>query len=132
MSIESFIKRWTIRDSTTTVIAVNDQLQIDRVGNSPKVKFRCDSSDPGITALWDDVNKCKWSDGGGPAGHLQGTISDQTGSDYALVITYLEVEGSPNQIHLSVVGVPVSGEVVAKLIGGGGGGAGGDDDPPPS
>ena len=129
MSIENFVKRWTIGESTTTVIAVGDKLHIDRVGNSPKVKFRCDSPDSGTADLWDGVNNCKWSDNGGPAGHLQGTISDQTGSNYPLVITY--VEGSPNQIHLEVVGVPVSGEVVARIIGSGGaGGAGGTDDPP--
>ena len=47
MGIENFLKRWTIRESDTTVIAVGDKLHIDRVGNSPKVKFRCESPNSG-------------------------------------------------------------------------------------
>ena len=45
MGIESFLKRWTIRNSDTDVIAEDDILHIDRVGNSPKIKFRCESPD---------------------------------------------------------------------------------------
>ena len=128
MSIENFLKRWTIRESTTTVIAVNDKLHIDRVGNSPKVKFRCESPNPGTSELWADVKDCKWSENGGPAGQLEGTISDQTDSNYSLGITY--TENNPNRIDLNIVAMPVSGEVVTEIAGSGGaGGAGGDDDP---
>ena len=129
MSIENFVKSWTIRQSTTTLIAVGDKLNIDRVGNSPKVKFRCDSSDPGITALWDKVNNCKWSENGGAAGQLEGAISDQSDSDYSLEITYTEnTENGPNQIDVNIVAVPVSGGVTSAAAGSGGaGGAGGDD-----
>ncbi len=129
MAIENFLKRWTIRESTTTVIAVDDQLHIDRVGNSVKVNFRCESSNPGIPELWDDVKDCKWLPDGGPAGHLQGTISDQSGGNYPLVITY--AEGDPNLIHIEIVAMPIGGGGVVALGGGGGGAgnAGGDDDP---
>ena len=129
MGIEDFLKRWTIRDSTTTVIAAVDQLHIDRMGNSPNIRFRCDSPNSGTTELWDDVKDCRWSPKGGPAGHLQGTISDQSGGNYPLVITY--AEDSPNRIHLAIVGMPISGGDVVAMGGGGGGagGAGGDDDP---
>lgn len=125
MGIENFLKRWTIRESTTTVIAVGDKLHVDRVGNSPKVKFSCDSPNQGTSELWVDVKDCKWSENGGPAGHLQGTISDQSGGNFPLVITY--AENSPNRIHIEIVAMPVSGGGVVAL--GGGGGAGGDDDP---
>lgn len=130
MGIESFLKRWTIRDSTTTVIAVEDQLHIDRVGNSPKVKFRCESPNPGTPGLWKAVKDCRWLENGGPAGHLEGTISDSSGDSYPLVFTF--AEGSPNLIHLAVVGMPTSeGGVVAMAgHGGGAGSAGGDDEPP--
>ncbi len=104
MGIENFLKRWTIRESTTTVIAADDQLHIDRKGNSVKINFRCDSPKPGTSELWDDVKDCRWSQNGGPAGHLQGTISDQSGGNYPLVITY--AEDSPNRIHLEIVGMP--------------------------
>ncbi len=128
MGIENFLKRWTIRESTTTVIAVDDQLHIDRVGNSPKVKFRCESPDPGTSKLWDDVKDCKWSENGGPAGHLAGTISDASGDSYPLAFMY--AEGDHDRIHLAVVAMPDSGGGVVALGGGGGGGnAGGDDDP---
>ena len=129
MSIENFLMRWTIRESTTTVIDVKDRLHIDRVGNSSKVKFRCDSTDPVRSKLWHDVKDCKWALNGGPAGHLQGTISDQSGGINSLEITY--AENSPNRIRLEFVGMPDSGGEVGTLAGhgGGGGGAGGDDDP---
>ncbi len=129
MGIENFLKRWTIRQSTTTVIAVDDKLHIDRVGNSPKVKFRCDSPNPGTSELWDDVKDCKWSENGGPAGYLGGTISDSSGDSYPLVVTY--AENSPNRIHIEVVTMPVSegGVVTLGGRGGGAGSAGGDDDP---
>ena len=125
MSIESFLKRWTIRESDTNVIAVDDKLHIDRVGNSPKVKFRCDSPNSGTAELWGDVKDCKWSKNGGPAGHLEGTISDLSGDNYPLVFTY--AEGSPNRIHVAVVAMPASGGGVVALGGGGAGSAGGDD-----
>ena len=124
MDIESFLKRWTIRESDTDVIAVGDKLHIERVGNSPKVKFRCESPNSGTADLWDDVKDCKWSENGGPAGHLEGTISDSSGDSYPLVFTY--AEGSPNRIHVEVVAMPTSGGgVVARSHGGG---AGGDDE----
>ena len=128
MGIESFLKRWTIRESTTTVIKADDQLHIDRVGNSPKVKFRCESPNPDTPGLWKAVKDCRWLENGGPAGHLEGTISDSSGDSYPLVFTF--AEGSPNLIHLAVVGMPSSGGGVIALGGGSGGGAGGDDDPP--
>ena len=127
MGIESFVKRWTIRESDTSVIAVGDQLHIDRVGNSPKVEFRCVSPSPDTVEIWDDVKDCKWSENGGPAGHLEGTISGSSGDSYPLVFTY--AEGSPDLIHLAVVAMPASGGGVVALGGGGGAGsAGGDDD----
>ena len=123
MGIENFIKRWTIRDSTTTVIAVNDKLHIDRVGNSPKVKFRCESPNSDTSERWDDVKDCRWRENGGPAGHLQGTISDASGDSFPLAITY--AENSPNRIHIEIVAMPVGGGGVIALLAGG---AGGDDD----
>ena len=128
MAIESFLKRWTIKEATTSVIAVGDELHIDRVGNSPKVKFRCVSPNSGTAELWEDVKRCKWSENGGPAGHLEGTISDSSGDSYPLVFTY--AEGSPNRIHIAVVAMPADGggEVVMAHGGGGAGSAGGDDD----
>jgi hypothetical protein len=126
MGIENFLKRWTIRESTTTVIAADDQLHIDRVGNSAKINFRCDSPNPGTSELWDDVKDCRWSQNGGSAGHLQGTISDQSGGNYPLVITY--AENSPNRIHIEIVAMPVSGGGVVAMGGGGAGSAGGDDE----
>ncbi len=125
MSIESFLKRWTIRESNTDVIAVGDKLHIERVGNSPKVKFRCDSPNPNTPELWDDVKDCKWSENGGPAGHLEGTISGSSGDSYPLVFTY--AEGSPDRIHIEIVAMPVGGGGVVALGGGGAGSAGGDD-----
>ena len=125
MGIENFLKRWTIRESDTDVIAVGDQLHIERVGNSPKVKFRCDSPNPGTPERWDDVKDCKWSEDGGPAGHLGGTISNSSGDSYPLVVTY--AENSPNRIHIEIVAMPASGGGVVALVAGG---AGGDDDPP--
>ena len=128
MGIENFLKRWKIQESTTSVIAVDDKLHIDRVGNSPKVKFRCDSPNSGTVELWDDVKDCKWAENGGPAGHLEGTISDSSGDSYPLVFTY--AEGSPDRIHVEVVAMPTSGGgVVALSHGGGAGSAGGLDDP---
>ena len=127
MGIENFLKRWTIRESDTDVIAVGDKLRIDRVGNSPKVKFTCESPNSGTPERWDDVKDCKWSENGGPAGHLGGTISDSSGDSFPLVFTY--AEGSPNQIHVAVVAMPASGGGVVALGGGSAGGAGGDDDP---
>ncbi len=125
MGIESFVKRWTIRESNTDVIKVDDKLHIDRVGNSPKVKFRCESPDSGIVDRWSNVKDCRWRENGGPAGHLEGTITDSSGGDFPLVITY--AEGSPNQILITVVAMP--GDVVAMAGGGGGAGsAEGDDD----
>ena len=126
MSIESFLKRWTIRESDTDVIAVGDKLHIERVGNSPKVKFRCESPISGTADLWDDVKDCKWSENGGPAGHLEGTISDLSGDSYPLVFTY--AEGSPNRIHVEVVAMPTSGGGVVAQSHGGAGGASGDDE----
>ncbi len=123
MGIENFLKRWAIWESTTTVIAVGDKLHIDRVGNSPKVKFRCDSPNPGTSELWDDVKDCKWSENGGPAGHLEGTISDSSDDSYPLVFTY--AEGSPNRIHVEVVAMPASGGGVVATGHGGAGSAGG-------
>jgi hypothetical protein len=126
MGIESFLKRWTIRESDTDVIAAGDKLHIERVGNSPKVKFRCESPNSGTADLWDDVKDCKWSENGGPAGHIEGTISDTSGDSYPLVFTY--AEGSPNRIHVEVVAMPTSGGGVVTLSHGGAGGAGGDDE----
>ncbi len=128
MGIENFIKRWTIRESDTDVIAVNDKLHIDRVGNSPKVKFRCESPNSDTTERWDDVKDCRWRENGGPAGHLQGTISDASGDSFPLAITY--AENSPNRIHIEIVAMPVNGGGVVTFTLAGG--AGGDDDPPPS
>ncbi len=125
MGIENFLKRWTIRNSDTTVIAVGDKLHIDRVGNSPKVKFRCESPNPGTSELWDDVKDCKWSENGGPAGHIEGTISDASSDSFPLVFTY--AEGSPNRIHMAVITMPASGGGVVALGGGSAGGAAGDD-----
>ena len=130
MDIESFLKRWTIRESDTDVIAVGDKLHIVRVGNSPKVKFRCESPNSGTADLWDDVKDCKWSKDGGPAGHLEGTILDSDGNSYPLVFTY--AEDSPfDRIHMRVVAMPTSegGVVAMGGHGGGAGSAGGDDDP---
>ena len=127
MGIESFLKRWTIRDSDTTVIAVGDQLHIDRIGGSPKVKFRCESPNSGTAERWDDVKNCRWREDGGSAGHLEGTISDSSGVSYPLVFTY--AEGSPDLIHIAVVAMPASGGGgVEAASTGGAGGAGGDDD----
>ncbi len=126
MGIESFLKRWTIRESDTDVIALGDKLHIERVGNSPKVKFRCESPNSGTADLWDDVKDCKWSENGGPAGHLEGTISDSSGDSYPLVFTY--AEGSPNRIHVEVIAMPTSGGGVVALSHGGAGGASGDDE----
>ena len=126
MGIENFLKRWTIRESTTTVIALGDQLHIDRAGNSPKVKFRCDSPNSGTSERWDDVKDCRWRENGGPAGHLEGTISDSSGDNYPLVFTY--AENSPNRIHLEIVAMPVRGGDVVAMGGGGAGSAGGDDE----
>jgi hypothetical protein len=126
MGIENFLKRWSIRESTTTVIAADDQLHIGRKGHSVKINFRCDSPNPGTPELWDNVKDCRWSPNGGPAGYLQGTISDQSGDNYPLVITY--AEDSPNRIHIEIVAMPIGGgDVIASH--GGAGGAGGDDDP---
>ncbi len=122
MGIESFLKRWTIQDSTTTVIAANDKLHIERVGGSPKVKFRCESPNSGTVDSWSGVKDCRWRENGGPAGHLEGTISDSSGGDFPLVITY--AEGTPNRIHITVAAMP--GDVAAMAHGGGG--AGGIDD----
>ncbi len=127
MGIENFLKRWTIRNSDTTVIAMGDKLHINRVGNSPKVKFRCDSPNSNTSERWDDVKDCRWRENGGPAGHLQGTISDASDDSFPLVITH--AENSPTRIHIEIVAMPVSGGGVVALIAGG---AGGDDDPPPS
>ena len=124
MGIENFLKRWTIQDSTTTVIAANDELHIERVGGSPKVKFRCVSPNSGIVDSWSGVKDCRWRENGGPAGHLEGTISDSSGTSYPLVLTY--AEGSPNRIHIAVVAMPR--DVVAMTNGGGAGSAGGIDD----
>lgn len=127
MGIENFLKRWTIRESDTTVIAAGDQLHIGRVGNSPKVKFRCDSTNPDTVEIWNDVTDCKWSENGGPAGHLEGTISDSSGESYPLVFTY--AEGSPSRIHVAVVAMPArEGGITAQASGGGAGSAAGDDD----
>ncbi len=126
MGIENFLKRWTIQDSTTTVIAANDKLHIERVGGSPKVNFRCESPDSGTVDSWSGVKDCRWRENGGPAGHLEGTISDSSGGDFPLVITY--AEGSPNRIHIAVVAMPDSGGGVVALGGGSAGGAGGIDD----
>ncbi len=122
MGIESFLKRWTIRHSDTDVIAVDDKLHIDRVGNSPKIKFRCESPDSGTVQRWSDVDDCKWRNKGGPAGHLDGTILDPSGDDLPLVITY--AEGSPNRILITVVAMP--GRIVPAVHGAGS--AEGDDD----
>ncbi len=127
MSIENFVKRWTIRNSDTDVIAVGDELHIDRVGSSPKVKFRCDSPNSGTSDRWGDVKDCKWRENGGPAGHLEGTISSSDGHDYPLVFTY--AEGSPDLIRIEVVAMPAKGEGAVILShSGGAGSAGGDDD----
>ena len=130
MGIESFLKRWTIRESDTSVIAVGDKLHVDRVGNSPKVNFRCDSPNSGTSERWDKIKDCRWLENGGPAGHLEGTISDSSGDSYPLVFTY--AEGSPNRIHMRVVAMPASEGGVAAMggHGGGAGSAGGDDEPP--
>ena len=128
MGIENFLKRWKIQESTTSVIAMDDKLHIDQVGNSPKVKFRCDSPNSGTVDIWDDVKDCQWAEYGGPAGHLEGTISDSSGDSYPLVLTY--AEGSPDRIHVEVVAMPTSGGgVVTQSHGGGAGSAGGLDDP---
>lgn len=121
MGIESFLKRWTIRSSGTDVIAVDDKLHIDRVGNSPKVEFRCESPNSGTEKRWSEVTDCKWRKKGGPAGHLEGTISDSSGGDFPFVITY--AEGSPNRILITVAAKP--GDVIPA--GHGAGSAGGDD-----
>lgn len=129
MAIDSFLKRWTIRKSDTNVIAVGDILYVDQVGNSPKVKFRCESPNPDTPGLWDAVKDCRWLKNGGPAGHLEGTISDSSGDSYPLVFTY--AEGSPDLIQVAVVGMPTrEGGVVVMAGHGGGGSAGGDDEPP--
>lgn len=125
MGIESFLKTWTIRSSDTDVIAVDDKLHIERVGGSPKVKFRCESPDSGTVDSWSGVKDCRWRESGGPEGHLDGTISDSSGGDFPLVITY--AEGSPNRIHIAVVAMPASGGGVVALGGGSAGGAAGDD-----
>jgi hypothetical protein len=127
MAIENFLKNWTIRTSTTSVIAIDDKLSIARDGQTPKIKFRCESPNHATVALWAAVHDCQWFTGGGDAGHLAGTISDPSNDDYPLAITY--AEGSPNLIHLEVVRAPAGdGSVIAMGGGDGGGGAGGDDD----
>ncbi len=123
MGIENFLKRWTIRESNTDVIAVSDKLHIDRVGNSPKVKFRCESPNSGTSERWDDVKDCRWRENGGPAGHLEGTISDVSDNSFPLVLTY--AENSPNRIHIEIVAMPVKGGGVVAFATAGG--AGGDD-----
>ena len=131
MAIENFVKRWTIRNTTTDLIAVDDQLHIERVGNSPKVEFRCDSPNSGTSKSWGDVKNCKWSKHGGPAGHLAGTIADADGDSYPLAFTYAKgANGEHDRIHLEVVAMPKGGGGVVALGGGSGGGAGGDDGPP--
>ena len=115
MAIESFLKRWTIRNSDTNVIAADDKLHIDRIGSSPKVEFRCVSPDSGTEKRWSEVTDCRWRKKGGPAGHLEGTISDASGGDFPLVITY--AEGSPNRIIITVAAKP--GDVTPTLHGAG-------------
>ena len=126
MGIENYIKRWAISESTTTIIAVGDKLHIDRVGSSPRVKFRCSSSIPAISESWGNVDDCNWFKNGGPAGHLSGTILDASGNSFPLVVTY--AENSPDKIHIEIVAMPVvGGEVVLVTTAGG---AAGEDDPP--
>ncbi len=122
MGIDSFLKTWTIRSSDTDVVAVDDKLHIDRVGKSPRIKFRCESPDSGTVQRWSNVDDCKWRKKGGPAGHLEGTISDSSGGDFPLVVTY--AEGTPNRIHITVAAMP--GEIVIAVHGAGD--AEGDDD----
>ena len=122
--------RSSIQKSTTTVIAADDLLYVGRKGKSAKIDFRCVSDNPGTSELWNDVKDCKWSENGGLAGHLQGTISDQSGGNHSFEFTY--AEGIPNRIHLEIAAMPVSGGDLVTM-GGGGGGAGsanGNDDPP--
>ncbi len=127
MAIENFLKKWAIRTSTTSVIAIDDKLRIDRDGRTPKIRFRCESPNQATVALWAAVHDCQWFAGGGDAGHLAGTIADPANDSFPLAITY--AEGSPNRIHLEVVGAPSGdGSVIALGGGGGAGDAGGDDD----
>ena len=129
MDIENYVGRWSIRNSTTPVIDAGDQLHIARKGRTEKVNFRCESSNSVTVAIWAAVHDCQWFSGGGEAGHLGGTISDASGNDYPLVLTY--AAGSPNLIHIAVVTVPIGGGDVAAAGGDdGAGGAGGDDEPP--
>lgn len=129
MDIENFVGRWTIRDSTTPIIDVGDQLHVSRKGQTNGTNFRCESSNQATVAIWAAVHDCQWFSGGGEAGYLSGTIGDASGDQYPLVITY--AAGSPNVIRITVVAVPIGGgDVVAAGGGDGAGGAGGDDDPP--
>lgn len=129
MDIENFVGRWTIRNSTTPIIDVNDQLHVRRKGQTNGTNFRCESSNQATVAIWAAVHDCQWFSGGGEAGYLSGTIGDASGDQYPLVIT--NAAGSPNLIHITVAAVPVGGgDVVAAGGGDGAGGAGGDDQPP--
>ena len=129
MDIENFVRRWTIRDSTTPVIGVGDQLHVSRRGQTLGVNFRCESSNQATVAIWAAIHDCQWFSGGGEAGHLSCTIGDASGDQYPLVVTY--AAGSPNLIRITVVAVPIGGgDVVAAGGGDGAGGAGGDDEPP--
>lgn len=123
MSIENYLANWTIRESTTTLIAVADQLDISRVGNSDRVKFRCDSPNPDTRKSWDDVKKCTWHADGGSAGSLEGEISDSSGDEYSLTISL--AEGSPNRVHIDIVDASSGGAAMASQ--GGAGSAEGDD-----
>ncbi len=129
MDIENFVGRWTIRNSTTPVIGVDDKLHISRKGQTNGVNFRCESSDQARVAIWAAVHDCQWFSGGGEAGYLGGTITGASRNDYPLVLTY--AAGSPNLIHITVAAVPIGGgDVITAGGGDGAGGAGGDDDPP--
>lgn len=126
MGIESFLKRWTIRESTSSLIAVDNKLNIDRVGNSNKVKFRCKSPNPDTIKSWDEVKNCKWFPDGNSAGHLAGSISDQSGGDYTMTLNH--ADGGPNRIHIDFVAASARGTEVAALGDGGAGSAEGDDE----
>ena len=128
MDIENFVRRWTIRDSTTPVIGVGDQLHVSRRGQTLGVNFRCESSNQATVAIWAAIHDCQWFSGGGEAGYLSCTIGDASGDQYPLVITY--AAGSPNLIRITVVAVPIGGGDIVVAAGDGAGGAGGDDDPP--
>ena len=124
MSIENFVANWTIRESTTGLIAVDDQLDISRIGNTDRVKFRCDSPNPDTKKSWDHVKKCEWHADGDSAGHLKGEISDDSDGEFSLTINL--AKGSPNRIHIDIVGVSSGGAEVA--LRGAAGSAEGDDD----